>query len=90
MALTTPHSTNRKPAYAIAAPRMAVAIAFVRSRNIGARRIDAARRADRRHALRPPRRRIAALYAFIATDRLTLTTRYTVIASAIASIACPV
>ena len=45
---------------------------------------------DRRHAPRPPRRRIAALYAFIASDRLTLTTRYTAIASAIASIACPV
>jgi hypothetical protein len=42
MALTIPHSTNLKPAYAIAAPRIAVAIAFGRSRNIGAPRIDAA------------------------------------------------
>src|SRR6185503_13325315 len=44
----------------------------------------------RHHALRPPRVRIAVLYAFIANDRLTLIARYTLIASAIASIACPV
>ena len=43
-----------------------------------------------RHALRPPRARIAALYAFIASDRLTLIARYTLIAIAIASMACPV
>jgi len=30
---------------------------------------------QRRHVVRPPRRRIAALYAFIARDRLTLTAR---------------
>src|SRR5262245_32412957 len=45
MALTIPHLTNLKPAYEIAAAKMTVAMAFVRSRNIGARRIEAETRA---------------------------------------------